>query len=250
LDLVRGVPSRITFDPMTDRLPIWSPDGRRILWSRGTGNVDLYIKAASGTGQDEKLIALATAFGSATDWSRDGKFVLYTRPGDKTGQDLWIAPQSASASGEPQKPFPYLASRFNEGHGVFSPDGHWIAYESDESGRPEVYVQGFPLTNQKIRISTGGGTDAAWSKNGGELFYLAADRKLMAVPYRATVTTFEPGAGEVLFPVPGNVLHRSYAVTGDGRRFLIGKPMDENLSGPITWVLNWLDESKHRVPSK
>jgi Tol biopolymer transport system component len=250
LDLVRGVPSRITFDPMTDRLPIWSPDGRRILWSRGTGNVDLYIKAASGTGQDEKLIALGTAFGSATDWSRDGKFVLYTRPGNKTGQDLWMAPQSASASGEPQKPFPYLASRFNEGHGAFSPDGHWIAYESDESGRPEVYVQGFPLTNQKMRISTGGGTDAAWSKNGGELFYLAADRNLMAVPYRATVTTFEPGAGEVLFPVPGNVLHRSYAVTGDGRRFLIGKPVDENLSGPITWVLNWLDEPKHRVPSK
>jgi eukaryotic-like serine/threonine-protein kinase len=97
---------------------------------------------------------------------------------------------------------------------VFSPDGHWIAYESDESGRPEVHVQGFPLTNQKVRISTGGGTDAAWSKNGGELFYLAADRNLMAVPYRATVATFEPGAGKVLFPLPGNVVRRNYAVTG------------------------------------
>ena len=90
----------------------------------------------------------------------------------------------------------------------------------------------------------------AWSKNGGELFYLAADRNLMALPYRATITTFEPGPGKALFPVPGNVVRRSYAVTGDGRRFLIGKPVDENVSAPITMVLNWLDERKQRVPSK
>jgi len=251
LDLVRGVPSRITFDPAVDNLPIWSPDGRRILWpSRRSGNFDLYIKAASGTGQDENLITMGTNNGWATDWSHDGKFVLYQRPGDKTGQDLWIAPQSTGAPGEPQKPFPYLASPFNEANGVFSPDGHWIAYESDESGRPEVYVQAFPLTNQKVRISAGGGTDAAWSKNSGELFYLAADRNLMAVPYRATVTTFEPGAGKVLFAVPGNVIRRSYAVTGDGRRFLIGKPVDESINEPITLVLNWLEELKARVPMK
>jgi len=250
LDLVRGVPSRITFDPAVDNLPIWSPDGRRILWpSRRSGNFDLYIKAASGTGQDEKLITMGTTNGWATDWSHDGKFVLYQRPGDKTGRDLWIAPQSTGAPGEPQKPFPYLASPFNEENGVFSPDGHWIAYESDESGRPEVYVQAFPLTNQKGRISTGGGTDAAWSKNGGELFYLAADKNLMAVPYRATVATFEPGAGKVLFAVPGNVVRRSYAVTGDGR-FLIGKPADESINEPITLVLNWLEELKARVPMK
>jgi serine/threonine protein kinase/dipeptidyl aminopeptidase/acylaminoacyl peptidase len=251
LDLVRGVPSRITFDPAQDNLPIWSPDGLRILWpSRRGGNFDLYIKAASGTGQDEKLITMGTTNGWGTDWSRDGKFVLYQRPGDNTGQDLWIAPQGSGASSEPQKPFPYLASPFNEANGVFSPDGHWIAYESDESGRPEVYVQAFPLTNQKVRISTAGGTDATWSKSGGELFFLAADRNLMAVPYRATLTTFEPGAGKVLFPLPGNVVRRSYAVTGDGRRFLIGKPVDENTSEPITVVINWLEDLKQRAPSK
>jgi hypothetical protein len=132
---------------------------------------------------------------------------------------------------------------------VLSPDGHWIAYESDESGRTEVYVQGFPLTNRKVPISTGGGIDATWSKNGGELFYRAADRNLMAVPYRATETTFEPGAGQVLFPLPGTT-HRSFAVTGDGRRFLIGKPVDESISEPIIVVLNWLDELKGRVPSR
>jgi Tol biopolymer transport system component len=251
LDLVRGVPSRITFDPATDNLPIWSHDGRRILWlSRRSGVVDLYIKAASGTGQDEKFTTMGTVNGWATDWSPDGKFVLYQRPGDETGQDLWMAPQSTAASGEPQKPSAYLASPFNEANGVFSPDGRWIAYESDESGRPEVYVQGFPLTNQKVQISSGGGTDAAWSKNGGELFYLAADRNLTAVPYRSTAATFEPGVGKVLFPVPGNFVRRSYAVTGDGRRFLIGKSVDEDISEPISVVLNWLDELKGRVASK
>jgi Tol biopolymer transport system component len=251
LDLVRGVPSRITFDPVVDNLPIWSPDGLRILWSsRRGGNFDLYIKAASGTGPGEKLITMATATGWATDWSRDGKFVLYQRPGDKTGQDLWIAPQGSGAAGEQQKPFPYLASPFNEANGVFSPDGHWIAYESDESGRPEVYVRDFPLTDRKVRISTGGGADAAWSKNGGELFFVAADRNLTAVPYRSTVTSFDPGVGTVLFPLAGNVVRRSYAVTGDGQRFLIGKPVDESISTPITVVLNWLDGLKGREQSK
>lgn len=250
LDLLRGVPSLVTFDPATDNLPIWSPDGRRIVWSRRSGGFDLYIKAASGTGQDERFITMGTASGWATDWSRDGKFVVYQRPGDGTGQDLWIAEQSTGASSEPQKPFPYLASPFNEENGVFSPDGHWIAYQSDESGRPEVYVQAFPLTTQKVPISIGGGTDPAWSKNGGELFYLAADRNLTAVPYRSTVTTFKPGVGQVLFPLPGNVVRRSYAVTGDGRRFLIGKPVDESITEPITVVLNWVDELKGRVPSK
>ena len=204
LDLVRGVPSRITFHPAMDYLAEWSHDGRRIVWaSRRGGTFDLYTKAASGTGQDERLITMGTVIGWATDWSPDGKFVLYQRPGAKTGLDLWIAPQSTGASGEPQTPFPYLDSPFDDNDGVFSPDGHWIAYASNESGRPEIYVRDFPLTNQKVQISTGGGTDAAWSKNGGELFYLAADRNLMAVPYRATATAFEPGVGKALFPLPG-----------------------------------------------
>jgi Tol biopolymer transport system component len=251
LDLVRGVPSKITFDLATDNLPIFSHDGGRVLWpSRRSGAYDVYIKAASGTGHDEKFITMGSTNGWATDWSRDGKFVMYQRPGEKTGQDLWIAPQSTGAADEPRKPFPYLESRFNEANGVFSPDGRWIAYESNESGRPEVYVQGFPLTNQKVQISTDGGTHAAWGKNDGELFYLAADRKLMAVPYRATPTTFEPGAGEALFPVPGVVTRRSYAVSGDGRRFLIGRPVEEDTIEPITVVVNWLEDLKRRVPSK
>jgi serine/threonine protein kinase/Tol biopolymer transport system component len=251
MDLTRGVPSKITFAPIPDRLPLWSPDGRRILWSsRRNGVQDLYVKAANGTGQDEKLIAMGSPFGMATDWSRD-ELVLYHLQGGKTGQDLWIAPQRTGASSEPQKPFAYLDSNFNEAFGAFSPDGHWIAYESDESGKPEIYVQGYPLPNQKVKvkISSAGGTDAAWSKTSRELFYLGADRNLMAVKYRATATTFDPEATKVLFPVPGSLVHRSYAVTGDGR-FLIAKPVDENMSDSVTWVLNWLAEPTQRVPSR
>jgi Tol biopolymer transport system component len=252
MDLARGVPSRITFDPQTDNLPIWSPDGLRILWpSRRAGALfDLYVRVATGAGSDERFIPMGTATGWGTDWSRDGKFVLYQRPSEKTGQDLWIAPLSADASGTREKPFAYLASAFNEANGAFSPDGHWIAYESDESGRPEVYVQAFPLTNQKARISSAGGTDAAWSPNGGELFYLAANRNLTVVSYRATATTFEAGVSQELFAVPGNVVRRSYAVSADGRRFLVGKPREESVVEPLNVILNWEEALKQTVPRR
>jgi Tol biopolymer transport system component len=243
LDIVRGVPSRTTFDPNTDNLPIWSDDGRRILWpSSRRGSFDLYIKAASGTGQDELLIPMGTTNGWATDWSRDGKWVLFQRPGDKTNQDLWIAPQSPDSAGQ-QKPVPYLNSPFAESNGVFSPDGRWIAYVSNESGRDEVYVQAFPLTNEKDQISIGGGSEPAWRSDGTELFYVAADRNLMAVPIRVTGKSFEPGVPKVLFSVPGTSVRRSYAPSSDGR-FLIAKPLDDETAAPITVVLNWLARVK------
>jgi hypothetical protein len=143
-----------------------------------------------------------------------------------------------------------LQSPFNESNAVFSPDGHWIAYESDESGRSEVYVQAFPLTSEKVRISTGGGADPAWARNGAELFYLAANRDLMTVPYHSTATTFEPAAARALFPIPGSVVRRSYAASADGRRCRIGRPVEENTSEPVTIVLNWTEELKPRVPTR
>ena len=248
LDITRGVPSRISFDPGVDNLPIWSHDGLRILWpSNRSGGFHLYMKAATGTGQDELFIKMGTTYGWGNHWSGDGKFVLYQRPSEESQQrtnerpnaDLWIAPQSAERSGGNAKPAPYLQSPFDEANGVFSPDGHWVAYVSDESGRPEVYVQAFPLTNEKDRISTGGGTDPAWRKDGAELFYLAADRSLMAVPVRASATAFEPGVAKALFPIPGNLVQRAYAPSGDGHRFLITRPIDEATVVPITVVLNW-----------
>jgi hypothetical protein len=240
MDLSRGADTRITFDPTTDNLPIWSPDGLRILWSarRGGRGFNLYTKAASGGGDEERLIEMGTVTGWASDWSRDGRFVLYQRPGDKTGQDLWMAPQPGAKPAGDGKPVPYLNSQFNEANGVFSPDGRWVAYESDESGRFEVYVQAFPLTREKDRISTGGGISPAWSAK-GELFYLAADRRLMSVPYRGTADTFEPGAATPLFALPGAATRRAFAVSADGRRFLATKPLEGEANEPITVVLNW-----------
>ena len=243
LDIARGVPSRITFDPSVDNLPIWSHDGRRILWpSNRRGGFDLYVKPASGTGVDELRIPMGTINGWATDWSRDGKWVLFQRPGDKTSQDLWIAPQSPENSGQ-QKPVPYLNSQFDESNGVFSPDGRWIAYVSNESGRDEVYVQAFPLTDEKDQISIGGGSDPEWRKDGAELFYLAADRNLMAVPVRVTGNAFEPGAAKALFPIPGTLVRRAYAPSSDGR-FLIARPLDAVTTAPMTVVLNWFARVK------
>ena len=115
LDMTRRIPSRITFDPGVDNLPIWSHDGLRILWpSNRSGRFDLYIKAATGAGQDQLFIKMGTTFGWGTDWSRDGKFVLYQRPSEKGDADLWIAPQSPEPSGGEQKPAPYLQSPFTE----------------------------------------------------------------------------------------------------------------------------------------
>ena len=235
LDMLRGVTSRLTSDPATDNLPIWSPDGLRVLFpSRRSGAFDLYIEPATGAAQEKLLIKMGTPNGWGTDWSQDGNLILYQRPGTKTGQDLWIAPQVSD-----RQPFPYLQSPFNEQHGVFSPDGRWIAYVSDESGRDEVYVQGFPLSSEKRQISTNGASDPNWRKDGTELFYLAADRNLMAVPVKARGTTFEPGGPKALFQVPGNLTRRSYAVGSTGQRFLVSRPLGETTGTPVTVVTNW-----------
>ncbi len=244
LDLVRGVPSRVTFDPAVDNLPIWSPDGLRVLFpSRRSGGFDLYIKAATGAGQEQLLLKMGTPTGWGTDWSQDGRFVLYQMPSAKGERDLWIAPQVGD-----RKPFPYLQSQFNKQNGMFSPDGRWIAYVSDESGRDEVYVQAFPLSSEKRQISTSGGSEPNWRRDGTELFYLAADRNVMAVPVKASGATFEPGSPKPLFQVPLSQLplgpmlllsRRSYAVGGNGQRFLTGRPVGDVTATPITVVVNW-----------
>jgi eukaryotic-like serine/threonine-protein kinase len=231
MDLIRGVTSRFTFDPAWDGVPIWSPDGLRILFpSNRAGLFDLYVKAATGAGREEVLVKLGTPAGWGTHWSLDGRFILYQSLAKDTGIDLWIAPQFGD-----RKPFPYLNTKFNEEEGSFSPDGRWIAYVSDESGREEVYVQAFPLSGAKRQISAGGGSEPNWRTDGTELFYVAADRNLMAVPIKAGATV-EAGVPKSLFPITANADHRSYAVANDGQRFLVSTSVG---AVPITVVLNW-----------
>ena len=234
LDLIRGVSARLTFDPACDNLPIWSPDGQRVLYpSNRKGFFDLYLKAATGAGQEELLVKLGTPTGWATDWSKDERFILYQVPGSKTGQDLWISPQFGD-----KKPFPYLHTQFNEQAGAFSPDVKWIAYESNESGRSEIYVQSFPLSGSKFQISTGGGSEPYWRSDGTELFYVAAGRSLMAVPIKLR-PAFEPGLPFRLMSLPAVAQIHSYAVSGDGQRFLIVNPAEGETSGSLVVLVNW-----------
>ena len=177
LELPRGVPSRLTTDPATDFGPEWSPDGRRVVFaSNRSGVYDLYQQSTTNPEGAELLLATPQNK-SVTDWSRDGRFILFRNVDPATSHDLWALPLEGNKT-----PFPVVRTRFTESYGQFSPDGNWIAYQSDESGRVEIYVQPFPGPGTKVPISTSGGAQMRWSDDGKELFYLALDGRLMAVP--------------------------------------------------------------------
>lgn len=240
LDLGWGSTSRLTFDPSVDNLPIWSPDGGRIVFpSNRTGAFDLYQSSARIAGNEQLLLKLQTPTGWATDWSRDGRFILFQMLDPKTGQHLWICPMSSRGSAAGQ-PFPFMKSEYNEWDGRFSPDGRWIAYVSDKSGSTEVYVQAFPTgggERRKLQISTSGGTEPNWRSDGKELFYLAADGNLTAVPVN-TGYSFEAGAPHPLFQIAANTGIYSYAPGGDGQRFLVSRSQAE--ATPVTVLVNWM----------
>jgi serine/threonine protein kinase len=251
LDSVRGVTSRLTFDPAIDDPPMWSPDGLRVVWaSNRSGVFNLYVKSANGGGPEQLLVTMGAPAGWPEDWSRDGRFIIYQIPGAKTGQDLWIAPQPSEAAGGDRKPFPYLQTEFDEKHGRFSPDGRWVAYSSNESGRDEVYVQSFPASGARFQISAGGGMEPQWRKDGAELFYIAEDRTLMAVPVklaRSSSDSLQVGQAKRLFRVPlidAFIVGRSYEVSNDGQRFLLRALASGATAPPLMVVLNWQTQLK------
>jgi eukaryotic-like serine/threonine-protein kinase len=253
--LARGTFTRFTFDPHLDNRPVWSPDGSRIVFSSDRNGFDeLYQKISSGAGSDELLLHGEMDQNIlADDWSLDGRFIIYNqatnglsgKAAGKNGpsRDLWILPLDGD-----RKPYPFLQTEFNETHARFSPDSKWVAYISDETGRAEVYVQSFPASGGKWQISTGGGDQPQWRRDGKELFYLSPDRKLMAVQVK-TGETFENGAPVPLFqtkvfPPVSTGARNNYVVAADGQRFLVNNVVEENASHPITVVLNWTAQLK------
>jgi Tol biopolymer transport system component len=244
IDLLHDISTRCTFDPAADIMPIWSPDGKQIAFSsRREGLSRLYIKTASGTANEE-LIASPSGQSQTQylcDWSRDGRSILYEEAGGATGFDLWVLPMIGGAS-EARKPIPFLQTAFNETQGQFSPDGRWIAYTSDESGRNEVYVRSFPGASSKFQISNNGGSEPRWRRDGKEMYYLATDGKLMAATVKSTAATFEREPPKPLFEAhwpSGSGIYFTYDLTSDGQRFLGAVLAEAETTRNLTVVTNW-----------
>ena len=203
------------------------------------GRLGLYEKDAAGANPPQLLVESDTAV-FPTDWSTDGALVSYTNVTADTSWDLWLLPMLGD-----RQPTIFLQTPFVESTGMLSPDGRWLAFMSDESGRREVYVQRVPATGGKFPISTGGGRDARWRRDGQELYYLSLDNELMAVDIDAAGDAPTVGIPHVLFQAPfrqSPPQRNSYDVTADGQRFLVNTLVEGALSAPITWVLNWAAE--------
>jgi Tol biopolymer transport system component/predicted Ser/Thr protein kinase len=240
-DMVRGVPSRFTFRSGLSRSGVWSPDGSQLIFgfrSEGSYSIDIYQKPAGGNGQEELLLHSGLN-GFPDDWSPDGKLLVYEQTGQKTASDLWLLPLSGD-----RKPVVYLQTPFDEAAARFSPDGRWMAYQSNESGRFQVYVQTVPLSGAKYQISTSGGTTPHWRRDGKELFYISDDQKLMAVSVKLGATV-EAGTPQPLFPISplplGAFANSFYQPMHDGQRFLVNAPAGGEAAAapPFTVVTNW-----------
>lgn len=236
IDTSTGTSSRFTMDSAVDATPIWSPDSTQIAFSsQRAGPYQIYVKPSTfaATAPDGALLPKPDVASIATDWSADGRFVAYTRNASTTGLDIWLVPLSGA-----RVPFPVLDTRAAEDNAAFSPDGRWIAYQSNENGRDEVYVRSFQSPGDAVRVSMHGGTQPRWRGDGGELFFLAADGAVMSAAIRATAD-LTPGEPRTIVPATTTlVIRHAYAVTKDGQRVLM-PVLDRRNPSLITIVANW-----------
>ncbi len=250
-DFTRETLRRLTFDPGNDYYPAWTPDSRRVAFgSAQDGSLNLFWKAADGTGTVERL-AESQHNQYPNAFSTDGKQLVYREGLPSRGGDLLVLSLDRDGSSAP-----LLATEFEERNAELSPDGRWLAYESNASGQFEIYVQPFPNVDEgRWQISTSGGTRPLWARDGSELFYLDRGGRLTAVSVR-TDPDFDFGNPEIVFEEtyigssgpPG----RTYDVSADGERFLMfkeGGAGDETPPAELILVLNWFEELKRLVPA-
>jgi len=203
----------------------------------------LYLKSSTGIGNEELLLETGVPL-FADDWSRDGRYLVFESNDPKTKFDLWILPMTGD-----RKPYPFLRTDFNETHSQISPDGRWVAYVSDESGRAEVYIQSFTPSGGKWQISTGGGDQPKWREDGKELFYVSSAKRLMAVPVSTAGSAIEAGLPVQLFEVfvPSRTLtgdRNDYVVMDNGQKFIVSSFVDREKARPIAIVSNWVSTIK------
>jgi Tol biopolymer transport system component len=245
-DLSRETLTRFAFDGKFNTNPVWTPDGKRIVFnSNKEGPVNLFWQLADGSGGLERLTT-SEYLHFPMSLSPNGQVLAYVEVNPSTGYDIWTL-----GLGD-HKAQPFLRTPFNESVPQFSPDGKRLAYTSNETGRWEIYVQPYPSSGGKWQISTEGGAEPVWNRNGRELFYRNGD-KMMAVDI-TTQPSFTAGKPRVLFeghyvPPPGTT--PNYDVTPDGQRFLMIKSNEAGEAAPaqINVVMNWFEELKRLVPA-
>jgi serine/threonine protein kinase/Tol biopolymer transport system component len=252
-----GRSSRLTFDPASDASGVWSPDGSRMaFYSTRTGVFGTFQKLTSGVGAEEQLIQ-SNELAIATSWSPDGRFLLYFQRNLESLTDLWVWPVTKTAAEEANSrtPAPFVKTPASDVFGMFSPDGRWVAYQSNQSGRNEIYVRPFawPLsatasTGTQWQVSTDGGIRPTWSRDGKELYFLDPAGRMMAAKMTIKGAAMEPGAPVALFAsgISGGGLERQqltqYDVAPDGR-FIISRDIG-SAAAPITLLMNWKPEGK------
>jgi Tol biopolymer transport system component len=236
-DFARGMTTRFTTDPTNDGNPVWSPDGRQIaFFSSRTAQPTFYLKPASGAAP-ETLLFESKSEKYTCDWSPDGRFLLYTNRQPDGNNHLWALPMTGE-----RKPFPVTQTVFNEGEGRFSPDGRLIAYTSNESGRNEVHVQAFPEAVERWQVSSGGGSNPHWRRDGKELLYLSSDKQIMSVGIQIQ-KVFSAATPRPLFRL-SRLSSEDFDVAPDGQRFLFIIAEREASEPPISLVFNWRPEDK------
>jgi Tol biopolymer transport system component len=241
-DLAQNTFNRLTFQGANNLVPTWTPDGKRIAYiSNQAGQRNIFWQFADGSGGLERLTT-SPNLNIPNSFSPDGKVLAFSENTATTGYDLFVLDLAD------RKPNAFLKTPRNESVPLFSPDGRWMAYVSDESGRNEIYVVPYPGPGGKWQISTAGGREPAWNRNGRELFYRDGE-KMMAVEIN-TQSGFSAGSPKVLFQGPYQTLTAStpnYDVSADGQRFLMLEPTEQ--TAQINVVLNWFEELKQKVPT-